>query len=180
MIFIQKVKLNKLLIFIFVGIIAILINILIDRWFYGDFVFTPWSYFAINLIESKAAEFGVFPWWFYIPMALYYIFPPISIILVVYFFKGIKFDKNNILLWIFIPFFIGHSIIGHKEIRFLFPIIFPFLYYAGLGIDRAILKGKNLKWRKFIFYLVFILNIPLLAFRMFYPAQESIKYYNFL
>jgi len=40
-------------------------GVLLDRAFYGDWVFAPWSYLQANLIEGRPAAFGTLPWWGY-------------------------------------------------------------------------------------------------------------------
>ena len=39
------------------------------------------NYFLINLVEAKAAQFGVDPWWYYIEKLLLLMVPPFSLVL---------------------------------------------------------------------------------------------------
>src|SRR5262249_53333464 len=43
--------------------VAVGLGMLVDHWFYGVSVLTPWRYLQINVLQGKAAEFGVMPWW---------------------------------------------------------------------------------------------------------------------
>ena len=105
---------------------VLLIGFLIDSWFYNKWVFTPWNYFYVNIIEGAASGFGVSPWYYYLEKLItfptYFIGIPMAIAFITHIIKSPK----NIFLWCIIPFFIIHSIIPHKEERFLFPIVFLF------------------------------------------------------
>ncbi len=63
-------------------LIACAAGTLADRWLYDAWVFTPYEYARANLIEGKAASFGVKPWWFYGGKILLYLVPPFSLVLV--------------------------------------------------------------------------------------------------
>ncbi len=106
---------------------------LLDFWFYGKPVVTIYNYFEANIIKDVASTFGVSPWYEY----LWFIFSSpgfvigfgisISVVLVL-----LKY-KNDLILWTVVPFIVIHSIIPHKEMRFLFPLVFLcpyFLIYA--------------------------------------------------
>lgn len=176
----QGIKYSKLLLIISGGIIAIFINLLIDRWFYSEWVISPYNYFIVNILEHKAAEFGVQPWWFYIVMVLYYIIPPMSIVLFIFFIKGLSQKGNKIMWYYLISFFVGHLIVGHKEVRFLFPIVFPFIYICCIGLDHFIEKILKNKFLKYVMYFTISINILSLIIRTFNPAQDHIRYLHYL
>jgi len=97
---------------------------LVDAWGYGEPVLVPWNYFRVNVLEGKAATFGVLPIFAY-PFVLLLTFPPYGAII----FAGLasfwwRFPRH-LLTWFTLPFFLGHSLIAHKEFRFLFPLLVP-------------------------------------------------------
>ncbi len=100
-----------------------LLGVGVDSWFYGDFVFAPYKYVKVNS-EVSAAKFGSGPWWFYlynlVSYPTYFIGVPLAIAIV---YLLVRSPKNP-YLWCIIPFFVVHSIIAHKEVRFLFPMAF--------------------------------------------------------
>ncbi len=59
-------------------LLAVFLNVVVDHWFYGEWVFTPWNYFIANIVEGRAAEFGVDPWWYYGEKLLLLLVPPVS------------------------------------------------------------------------------------------------------
>ncbi|MDZ7900820.1 MAG: hypothetical protein U5N85_22685 [Arcicella sp.] len=134
-------------------VLMIGIGILIDRWFYGEWVMSAWHYFYVNLMEGKAASFGIEPWWWYLSMLDFKRLWLINggLILLILCFGIIKFKHP--VSWIFFPFLLIHFLIAHKEMRFIFPILVyvpfmsciaiqflsnkikqPLLLYAGLFV----------------------------------------------
>lgn len=102
---------------------AIFLGIVLDCWFYQDFVITSWNYFYQNLVLDKASGFGVSPWDFYyheiIKKSLYKLGAPIILAC----FTVIFIKPKNIFIWLVLSFVFFHSFIPHKELRFLFPVV---------------------------------------------------------
>ena len=149
----QKIP-TKHLSLILLGIGCIFIcGTLLDSLFYGHFVCTAWRYFYVNLIENVAAEFGTSHWTY---SALFWQppFGPLYVLGIAYFM--IKRPKH-VLTWVILPFLFVHQMIGHKEIRFLFPVLefTPFMLMYALQIVQ---NNKNntfnpQKWFSSLWYL---------------------------
>ena len=179
--FVKKVHLKGLLMLIFSGMLSISICVILDYWFYGKFVLTPFNYFYTQVIENVNSNWGdSFPWWYYFKFFIIDAIPPLSVLLLVFFFIGIYKKPWNVFTWCMIPFLIIHFIYAHKEMRFMFPIVFGFIYLTAIGIDSFIVKEKYKQVGRVLFILIVIINLPPLIFRMFMPAQEAISYYKFL
>lgn len=153
----------KEIIQVLLGAIAVLIvGILLDSWFYESFVFAPWNYFKINVIEDGASSFGQQSWYYYLYGII--LSPSIPLGLIILFllvFLSIQKYKS-FLIWCFVPFIILHSFIPHKESRFLFPLAFllPYLMVWGTQETVKVVKGErifNRLKRKFLF-IFFVLN----------------------
>ncbi|MGD0711322.1 MAG: hypothetical protein ABR968_09090 [Bacteroidales bacterium] len=178
---IKKTHWKKILILVVSGIFAIAFCIMLDSWFYGQFELTPYNYYIANIVEHKAADiWGTSPWWYYFYFFIIQVIIPISIILLVFFFIGLYKKPTHVFLWCIIPFLIAHFLVGHKEMRFLFPMVFCFIYLTAIGIDNFIVSGKYKKLGRFLFILCLIINVPILIIRMIIPAQEIMSYYKFL
>ncbi len=125
----------------------ILVGILIDRWFYGEWAITAWNYFNANLLEGVAASFGVEPWWWYfskVDLSKWMKILNIGLIslLVVFVLTEIK----NPIAWIFSLFLLVHCVISHKETRFLYPILVLIPYMALRAVETIYtLFGKKNK-----------------------------------
>lgn len=182
LLFIKRISLKKWMVIILGGLFAIGFNILIDYWFYGNWCFTPWNYFEANIMDNKAAGFGTSPWHAYITLFVGKAIPPISVLLLVFFTWGAVKNKMHLVLWCTVPFLLGHFLVGHKELRFLFPILILFIFLSVEGYK--IVKQRTKQWRynsfSWLVGLTIVVNTILLALVIFSPAQPSVKAYQFL
>ena len=160
------------------GIIAIALSVCLDRWFYGDWTFSPWNYFSVNMIHHKASAFGVDPWWYYFSKYLDIGVPPISVVLLPLFFIGVWQKRHHVLSWIVIAFIAAHCLIAHKEIRFLFPVSLAFIFLACSGFDYLVQLYPGRKYYRWAIPLFAALNSIMLVVKIFTPAHEAIKYYE--
>lgn len=101
---------------------VIVLCAVLDSFYYQTVVFTPYNYVKVNIIDDLNL-FGTEPWYYYLKM----MFEAPSLIIGFMIVFSIVFllitDYKNIILWCIFPFLIVHSIIPHKELRFLFPLV---------------------------------------------------------
>ena len=153
----------------FVGFtFMLIIGFFLDHWFYGEWVSSAWNYFYVNLMEGKAASFGVEPWWWYlskIDFSKYMVILNGAIVLLILAFAIIRFKHP--ITWIFFPFLIAHFLIGHKETRFLYPLLIfvPFMVLIPLQRIQQLPKTRP---------LVAILIIPLMLINAFAFVATSV------
>jgi phosphatidylinositol glycan class B len=177
---INKINLKSLLVLFFAGSISIFVCIYIDYWFYGNWILSPVNYFNTQIVHDVVSNWGVSPWWYYFVLFTIRAIPPISFLLLIFFFIGLYKTPKNIFVWCIIPFIIAHFAVGHKEIRFMFPMLFCFIFLAAIGIDNFIATRKYIKLGRILFIISVLINIPILAVKMITPAQEALSYYKFL
>ncbi len=162
--FINKSSFKILLILGITILITILIsNCLIDYHFYETFTITPWNYFTQNILLGQASNFGNDPWYFYLYTIGFLPFGPMYIgslvILVIY-------RPKNIFIWTIIPFIFSHELVGHKEFRFLVPLLnfMPLLIMYAFEILKEkknfAIELKLPKTIKFAWYMNCFLIIP--------------------
>lgn len=180
MLIIAKIPFKSLLYSVIAFILVILFGIYLDFLFYNEFVLTAINYLKLNLIEGRASRYGIFSWWFYFEMPLLSMVPPISMILIASFLFGLKRLSKNILVWSIIPFILVHFLIGHKELRFMFPIIYLFIFIAIYGLQEFYKSREIKRWHRRLFRFSAGLNIILLVFMIFKPADEKVSYYSYL
>jgi phosphatidylinositol glycan class B len=123
LVFIRKEKILNLVKLLMAGLFILLTGILMDYWLYGEFVLSAWNYFYVNLVEDVASGFGTEAWWNYFYSIFRFGFFPISIPILLSFLLLIINKPRNLFILTILPFFIVHSIIPHKELRFLFPVV---------------------------------------------------------
>ena len=163
---IERINLPKIGIIISGAALGLILLVLSDCLFYSAWVFTPWKYLASNLIEGKAASFGVDPWWFYFEKLWLYLTPIGSILCVIGVFIWIYKFKKSLFLWVLVPFVAVHCLIGHKEFRFLFPIVFivPLLIYTAFSYFFKWIQPSKIQNTILFFFFTFnvLLAIPLI------------------
>lgn len=158
-------------------LVSIGLGTLIDFWGYGEWVFTPWRYFLVNLVEGKSATFGVSPWWFYFSEIFIKSDGVVAIILILATFSGWIKDYKNPLSFMGIFYFSVHLILPHKELRFLTPLFFLSLYHLTEMIPE--IPQKEFFKRK-LTVLVIGVNLMCLAYIMFLPLRQEDYFKKYL
>jgi len=178
LLFIERIKLSHLLLMVIPLFLAFAICILADYWGYGSFTLTPWNYFEANIIHDKAAGWGVHPWWYYFYLSLIKGLPPISL----FFIGGTLFYwykmPKDLMIWVTLPFFILHSVVGHKEMRFLYPMVICLPFFAFYSYEAIATRfGSWKKIRSWAFKITMVLNLLVMAFISFKPANFAVVFF---
>ncbi len=123
---------------------AVLLGAAVDAWGYGSLTLTPWNYLYVNLVQDRAAEFGVAPWWDYFWKGLGRGLPPLSLFLMVGVLLSWVLKPRFSLTWVTLAFFLVHVFIGHKEFRYLFPLL-PAVPIQVAMVFQA-LEDREVRW----------------------------------
>ncbi len=145
--------------------IPILVFGLVDKitWSY------PWQsfvrYFQANLIEGRAAADGIKPWYWYLEAVLVLLGPAI-----VFLWHGAR--RTPFLAAFSVIVVLSHSLIGHKEVRYLYPVLPLLIVLASIGFVEVAFHMKVLarlraspKGLVTTGLIVFALSSSLLAWR---------------
>ena len=104
-------------------VLMVCLGVALDSHWYGQWTLSPWRYFGVNIIQDKASTFGVDPWYKYLEWGTLRLLPPVSLVLLgSLFWYWIKRPACPLSLLGF-SFLLVHSLIPHKETRFLFPLL---------------------------------------------------------
>jgi phosphatidylinositol glycan class B len=174
--FIKKEKISAMAAMLLGFIGAVGLGLICDKWFYGEWVSSAYNYFYQNLVENKAAGFGVSPFWYYAALTPAIVFPLLGVILVpafIYFF--VKYPKH-IFTWLLIPFLLIHHVIGHKEMRFLFAVT-PFIPFVVVIMIEHLTWMKYLRFFKYVFWVI---NIPALLIMTIKPAYDNLGMFKYI
>jgi phosphatidylinositol glycan class B len=159
---------------------GVVLGVLIDRWFYGTPVLTFWRYVEINVLQGKAAEFGVMPWWYYLTATLVSGVAPISVILLVLAGVGTWRQRRHALTWAVAAFVLGHSALGHKELRFLFPLILPVLWLVVCGWEYWQSRRLAPRTTAVLIRLSIPINAVAFVFFLIRPLNQAVPTWHYV
>lgn len=118
---IARIKIKYLIILASGSLVSLAAGLALDAWGYGQWVLVPWNYFKINLLQGKAASFSTAPFYAYfylIPSML----PPLGLLIMAALVLCWLRRPAHPVTWVTLPMVFAHSLIAHKEARFLFPL----------------------------------------------------------
>jgi hypothetical protein len=181
-IFIDKERVTNIVYLIFGITFSVFLGLLIDKWFYGEWTFTAWNYLDQNILQNKASSFGIEPWWYYIETFFVQGIPPFSLLFILAILLFFIYKRKSPITWAVLPFLLVHFIIGHKEMRFLSPIIglLPIMVIESIEITKDRFAKNLLANKPFLIFMkaFFIVNFLLLLFIAFQPADSNISLYH--
>ncbi|MGZ3696864.1 MAG: hypothetical protein ACXVCH_02120 [Bdellovibrionota bacterium] len=120
---IAQVRLKQLLPLLGGIAIPIALGVFVDRWGYGTWTFTPWNYFHWNILQNHVADVDASPFYDYLRRAFTESWPFLGILVLLSMPVAWIRHPRHVLCWSAFPFFLVHMVIGHKELRFLFPLV---------------------------------------------------------
>ena len=180
LVLVKKAEWKNILVWIAGTIPAFVTGAIADGILYQEWVFPPWNYLKINIIEDAASGFGVFPFWWYFPEFLMKMFHPIGLAILVLAYFGFQKTKNNLWVWAMAPFVLVHCLIGHKEMRFLFPALPAMLVMTAAGWQYLDQNHRTNRWYTIGRRVLIPLNLLLLPAVVFRPALEAMPYFKFI
>lgn len=120
-----------------------------------------WLYFYKNIIEGISKRFGVEVWYFYLKTYVYemgFAFPFLLIL------AGIGAYFEPLLALIFLAVLIPHSMIGHKEYRFLYLGNLSFFMMCAIGSAFLMKRYFQARWFKALLVLSWLGTLIYLPF----------------
>ncbi len=130
MLFIQRIKPINLFHILIGGLFSLVLGAGFDWWLYGEPTVSSWQYFKWHYDGLTSNSGGIStavyePWWFYMQYAALQLIPPITLLLPIVVVVFWIFFPLHPITWLTIPFVFFHTYFGHKEMRYLFPLL-PF------------------------------------------------------
>ncbi len=116
-----------------IGLLTSLLAIgAIDRLTYGGWFHSPIECFRANVVEGVAATFGVEPWYRYLQWGGYAWLEaaPLALILL-----AVGVFREWRLALVALTFLAGHMLVGHKEPRFVWPLLPLLLILVSIGFE---------------------------------------------
>ncbi|HMH64780.1 MAG TPA: hypothetical protein VK515_04300 [Rhizomicrobium sp.] len=144
LVIIAHVRLRALMSFIGGGLAALVLGALADHWGYGAWVFPPYDYFHVNIVQGVAARtFGREPVFAYLYLLPAQIFFAITLVLMAAMVAMWLRNRRHAVTWATLPFVLAHVVIAHKEARFLFPLAILATAFPVLGFSPRLPLGRE-------------------------------------
>ena len=183
-------KISNLIFIIFGIIILIFIEQLTNFWgIEGENFITKINFFDLNYIIDKTPSIQFFlygsgnnfysssdwsnhPFFGYFYLTLFKYFPPISILVIISLLYTWLFGYQNIIVWATLPYFIIHSLVPHKELRYIYPVLVFAPFFICYFLDKTRI---NKQIKNFIIKITLVLNFFGLILFTFTSQTSELK-----
>ena len=180
MILVRRERFQDISIMIIMSFLIVAAGFFIDWWLYNEPVLTTWNYLRTNLLEGRVEAFTHEPWWFYFYYAAVQLIPPITLLFPFALLVFWWIFRKHPITWLTLPFVLFHNYLGHKEMRFLFPML-PFVpVILSMAMERLyqrvhfLQKASITRLLRYTLYLSAGINTILLLLVMTLPASKEV------
>ncbi|KAK1265455.1 hypothetical protein QJS04_geneDACA011465 [Acorus gramineus] len=113
-----------------IGALVLSFTCLLDRWMYGSWIFVPLNFLRFNFLSSGGDYYGTHKWHWYFTQGftvMLFTFLPFSVVGI---YQSKEWKLSGLLAWV-----LGvYSLLGHKEFRFVLPVLPVALMFAGYSL----------------------------------------------
>ncbi|XP_078443491.1 alg9-like mannosyltransferase family isoform X2 [Wolffia australiana] len=172
-----------------IGALGLAIGCAIDWLMYGSLVLVPLNFLKFNLLSSGGDYYGTHKWHWYFSQgfpAMLFTFLPFSLMGVI---QSKKWKLSGLILWV-----LGvYSILGHKEFRFVLPVLPLALVFSGYFLATAPAPSCHLRKqrksssfyqlcpsRKTLVLFLIATNVPMALYMSLVHQRGSEDVMNFL
>ncbi|XP_018020158.1 GPI mannosyltransferase 3 isoform X2 [Hyalella azteca] len=132
------------------GVVSGIVCIM-DSLYYGQATFVPWNFVKFNVLTSLADHYGRHPWHWYLTTGLPSALGPHTVLLLLAVASSSRTRslQHNLLLASSVFTLAVYSMIGHKEIRLLLPVLPPLLVICGHQLSQMQRSHVSSRYYKF-------------------------------
>lgn len=171
-----------------IGVLVLGLTLLLDCQFYGSWVIVPLNFLKFNFLSSGGDYYGTHPWHWYLTQGftvMLFTYIPFSV-------AGIVISKewklSGLIVWV-----LGiYSLLGHKEFRFVLPVLPIALMFSGYSLakleqcerskkkeDRSSCMKYSRKLQIAVLFLL-LTNIPMALYMSMIHQRGAEDVMNFL
>ncbi|ELU03730.1 hypothetical protein CAPTEDRAFT_107850 [Capitella teleta] len=160
------------------GFLILAVSSIIDRYFYGKWVYVHLNFLEFNVFSGLGSFYGTHPWHWYLSQGL-------AVILGIQLFPFVLAVKNGLQ-----PTFIKiiawtvavYSCLGHKEFRFIFPILPLAMHLSGLYLALLLDVSSWLPCSKSSFFVTILIagNLPLALYTSLIHQRGTLDVMRFI
>lgn len=115
-----------------IGVLVLGLTCLLDRLVYGSWVIVPLNFFKFNFLSSGGDYYGTHKWHWYFTQGfpvMLFSFLPFSIAGII---QSKQWKLSGLIAWV-----LGlYSVLGHKEFRFVLPVLPIALMFSGYALAK--------------------------------------------
>ncbi|KAI8993328.1 Alg9-like mannosyltransferase family-domain-containing protein [Pilobolus umbonatus] len=162
--------------------IILSLNIALDTYLYQTnkpftletLVFTPYTFFKVNVVNSVSLFYGIHTWHWYIsqgiPVMTTTLLPIILFGLYCIWSNDMIYNRMKALLYLSVWIIAIYSLLPHKEFRFLYPLMPILLIIGAYGLNNLTFP----KYRKWLIILLLLTQIPMALYFCLYHQRGVI------
>lgn len=174
MLFVRKHDPRRMLSVLLPMLLVLACGVSLDSWFYGELVLAPWNYVKAQLIDGVASEYGTSPWYYYPYFVFRSAFFPFGIAIIAAGAWFMIIERRHAITWVVVPYLVVHTLIAHKELRFLLPLVY-FVPLVLIWTVQRVQEKSIASWAKPLFrpalFLLYGLNLIGLVAASLKPAD---------
>jgi|GEM_PF-997047 len=160
------------------------IGVAFDSWGYEQFTVSQWNYLVKDYELHIKSTVLPNPWYDYFRFAFNRGIPPLSLFFILGVLLFWTFNPWHILTAATLPFFLIHTGIQHKELRYIYPVMLLAPMFTALVIEkfwgRDNWGGKILNKGRYLFWWILVpMNFMLLLNVTFTAANGAAPFYHF-
>ncbi|XP_061997167.1 mannosyltransferase APTG1-like isoform X2 [Rosa rugosa] len=113
-----------------IGVLVLGLTFLIDRLMYGSWVLVPLNFLRFNFLSSGGDYYGTHKWHWYFTQGfsvMVFSFLPFSIAGIM---QSKQWKLSGLIAWVLVLY----SVLGHKEFRFVLPVLPIALIFSGYSL----------------------------------------------
>jgi phosphatidylinositol glycan class B len=170
------------------GALMVLLGTCLDRWGYGRWTIVPWNYFYDDIVVGHPSRDGTAPVWWYFLIMNFNPLAPITLLWTAAMLVAWVRHPWHIATWATLPFFVAHSLVPHKELRYLFPLtllatfLFVVALLPGTGMRRrpAWMRAIWRRRRSWAAKSLVAFNLLGLGYVCFVAREPSLNFQHYL
>lgn len=169
-----KDKIKFIIQLLCIASLILIIQILIDSYFYNKFVITIWNFLEFNFLENKSTMYGILPFYWYFIAALPFMCGGFILLIPLI----IKYCDKTYLFYSAILMLCFYSLLGHKEYRFIYTVISIFMIYCGNVIYNLWIRYGKIIIK--LLALIIIIHIIIFCYLSCCLKRGGIEVVNYL
>ncbi|XP_044463121.1 mannosyltransferase APTG1 [Mangifera indica] len=170
-----------------IGAVMLGLTCLLDRLMYGSWILVPLNFLKFNFLSSGGDYYGTHKWHWYFSSG----FPVMIFTFMPFSFYGIMKSKHWKLCGLIVWVLAIYSLLGHKEFRFVLPVLPLALMFSGYNLaktERTDNKKKSSlhdhsKWptkTQFTIFFLLATNIPMAMYMSLVHQRGAEDVMNYL